>query len=362
MLLESMIDHERTTRPRGRLRAFHFESACLLLLGAALWVPSGCGASAASDRAVGGETHFLNRCITTCDQGLSCLDGFCTVPCSLDEPTSCPFDGAACREAAELGSGVCDVACVADSDCLPRGSGLSCDDGQCRGAVLLSTELGTNVSEPDAGDSTAIAECARYRDQAGEASVSVVIVNERSEPVYVQSPGCTAEGPRYVAFDRPVLFADARGVCGSLWCQSIQDEGYDPVPCPGGCASSPLVRIEPGGRFDAGTFRSEGVWHGSSSTGDTPRMPEICFESRNEAISSGGVECTSEVPMAGSYSVTSRAFANVECPAETEPEEPCQCTPNADGSCVSGAVNGTGEVTASVTFSMPAASVDIVFR
>jgi hypothetical protein len=353
-MLKAMVDDETPASPSRRLRAFHFESACLGLLAAALGLSSACGGSASSNAVVGGETHFLSRCLLTCDQGLACLEGICSAACAVDELTACDaFQGARCREAAHLGAGVCDVACTLDLECQSRGDGFSCDGGYCRGPVLLSSNV------PDAAAPTIdLAQCASYRDQPGQAAVSVVIVNERSEPIYVDSPdGCQAQ-PRYVAFDRPVLFADARQRCDSRWCEQIQDEGYEPDPCPGDCASPALLRLEPGARFQVGVFRSEGVWHGASSAGETPRMPEACFERRIEPPSTAGIECTQEVPMAGSYALGASAFTQLDC----SPNDDCNCAPSADGYCVTNTSNGLGSINASASLTLPASTLEVTFR
>lgn len=356
----------RTPRrtPSRHLRPFHFETACLLVLAAAAWLPSACGGSAGSAGVIGGETHFLSRCLATCDQGLACLDGICSVACEADALETCAaFEGAFCREVPDLGGGVCDVACSADAECRGRGDGFRCEGGYCRSPLLLSS----SPPGQDAGGATTDfpleAQCASYRDQPGQVPVSVVIVNQRSTPVYVDSAdACNGLGPRYLSFDRPVLFPDARQACGGSWCQSIQDNGFEPVPCPGDCASVRLLRIDPGGRFEVGVFRSEGVLHGEP-TSTTPRMPEACFERLNQPPTDFGVECESEVPLQGSYVLTASAFAEPTCPVPDEDEdEPCACQPNAAGYCVTGTSEGAGELTATATLDMPASTVEVVFR
>ena len=320
----------------------------LLALMPALVVVS-CGGKNDSDAVLlSGESHFLRRCTSSCGDGVDCISGICTRACIVNDTSSCsPFPGAVCTAASvEPGAvAVCDVACGSDADCSGLGDSHRCDAGFCRGDQMSSAEI------PD---------CSIYRDQPGDADINVIIRNDRSTPVYLQPlMRCGGQPAALLTFNRPVLFEGARATCGSQWCQQIQDEGYtEPNQCPFDCLSRALVRMEPGAELDAGSFKSEAVWHGRSSVGNLPRMPDACFSGQDPQLLPG-VECNSEVPMVGAYEVTAQAFANIECPPMPEP---CECTPDAEGTCVTEVSTGTGEISASTTFETPVSMVVLAFR
>jgi hypothetical protein len=108
------------------------------LLGAALLVSS---CASEPDDPTGGETHFLTRCdpnAQSCGDGLSCLCGVCTVPCS--EHTTCQsFSVATCATADPASScsgfqtqGHCEVSCAIDADCAALSPLHRCEQGACR--------------------------------------------------------------------------------------------------------------------------------------------------------------------------------------------------------------------------------------
>lgn len=321
----------------------------------------GCGASSQTARSIGGETHFLTRCSITCGDGLQCIAGVCTRPCTVGDSAACEeLQDAECRADVELGtSAVCDVICQSDEECRALSSSHRCVGTVCRAPEAIGTdsaaEFAAGIGESSAGSDTS---CADFRDRVGEAETVVMVRNALTVPIYLQPlRNCGRSTPRLVAFDRPVLFPDARETCGVLWCQEIQDSGYTAPLCATDCFSPNLVRLDPGAEAEVGQFRSEERAHGSTASG-LPRMPDTCFSGRDPQLIPG-VECSSEVPMEGSYVVTAQALTALECSAD---DEICNCVSNADGSCVTGVSSGSGEVQASEVFEAGTVRVDIVFR
>lgn len=93
-----------------------------------------------SDSRTNSETHFLKSCDSSCDDGLQCACGVCTVTCSESSDcdaqhadATCTSDiNAACGGLAGLAM-VCDVGCMDDDECASLGGRYECVDGQCRG-------------------------------------------------------------------------------------------------------------------------------------------------------------------------------------------------------------------------------------
>jgi hypothetical protein len=91
---------------------------------------------------LGSETHFLSACTGGCGAGAACVCGVCTRACKKDAECSVLAGDAACVSLAprvaegRCDSGqadaVCDVGCLADSDCAPLGSAFVCEVGYCR--------------------------------------------------------------------------------------------------------------------------------------------------------------------------------------------------------------------------------------
>ena len=104
---------------------------------ALLLLAAGCGRKTTGE--VETETHFLRSCLSSCDEGLSCVCGVCTVPCSGDgecakhgASSTCMSTPAACDSKAAR---ACDVECTADRECRTLGARYTCSDGRCRGAA-----------------------------------------------------------------------------------------------------------------------------------------------------------------------------------------------------------------------------------
>jgi cytochrome c553 len=113
-----------------------------------------CGGNVVDTSALtlGGETHFLSPCSTSCDEGLACLGGVCTAACEADSTTCSALDSSAvCTKFGDAAApaprfgGVCDVPCDSDAACASSGNGLVCQGGACR----LPTRTG--ASESDVG-------------------------------------------------------------------------------------------------------------------------------------------------------------------------------------------------------------------
>jgi hypothetical protein len=104
------------------------------LVGALLLVLVAPGCDGEQSNGGNSETHFLNSCARTCDNGLECICGVCTKTCE-DSAVCAVFSAAAecapaCSEAGV--TGVCDLSCTADDECVAVGKTLRCSGGRCR--------------------------------------------------------------------------------------------------------------------------------------------------------------------------------------------------------------------------------------
>lgn len=102
------------------------------------WVLTLVAVAACSDTTRGmveTETHFLESCESSCEDGLSCICGVCTKACTDDDACEALASGARCAAnpsaCGDTGS-LCDVACEAPSDCAALGAGYTCAAGRCR--------------------------------------------------------------------------------------------------------------------------------------------------------------------------------------------------------------------------------------
>jgi hypothetical protein len=100
------------------------------------------------------ETHFLQSCERSCQDGLSCICGVCTEPCTSDSAceglassASCAAIPSACGHLGNL----CDVICSDAADCDALGAGYACDSGRCR----AEGDAGTSGSGGGGGDGAA---------------------------------------------------------------------------------------------------------------------------------------------------------------------------------------------------------------
>jgi hypothetical protein len=140
----------------------------------------------------GGESHFLYRCVSSCDGELECISGVCTKPCIVgDSKCSGLANGALCtNDSVEPGAvAICDVACADDGDCSVLGSKHDCDLGFCRAKAQPLSGGGTGgvsgaAQGAQAGQScatTLIASPEENYQYAGSLSVSSVFVKPDTE-------------------------------------------------------------------------------------------------------------------------------------------------------------------------------------
>jgi len=91
---------------------------------------------------VGGESHFLRHCSSSCDEGLSCISGVCTQSCLVDDADGCSSLSPAARctnTTVEPGNvAICDIGCQHSTDCSHLGTDYSCESGYCRGLARTS--------------------------------------------------------------------------------------------------------------------------------------------------------------------------------------------------------------------------------
>jgi hypothetical protein len=172
-----------------------------LLLG--LWLIFSCSTPQSVEE--GSETHFLETCEATCQEGLQCICGVCTRSCS--EQSDCA-DWAGVASCAPLGprvaerrcvasetSAICDAPCLSDVDCSKLANRI-CDYGYCRqlqkpappsaftctppnlaatdvlilGDVLIELSIFAQQLEKAAVESGNLSAGQRYRNEAAGAS------------------------------------------------------------------------------------------------------------------------------------------------------------------------------------------------
>lgn len=120
---------------------------------------------------VGGESHFLRYCSSSCDEGLSCISGVCSQSCLIGVEDSCSSlaAGARCTNTSvEPGEvAICDMGCTRNVDCLHLGSDYACEGGYCRGLARTSQGApSSGGSSPSMGSGGVL-----VSDGAGGASV-----------------------------------------------------------------------------------------------------------------------------------------------------------------------------------------------
>jgi hypothetical protein len=102
----------------------------------------------------GSETHFLRACDVSCASGLECVDGQCSLQCSVDEPCSALNASATCEQQPS-GVNACEVSCSSDAACTSIRPELSCNNGVCRGPLWqLNADQDAHVGN-DSSESTA---------------------------------------------------------------------------------------------------------------------------------------------------------------------------------------------------------------
>ena len=98
-----------------------------LLLGA-------CGglAESGSVGSVGGGSPPFQECSATCGDGLECLEGFCSRPCSTDSECTGLSSGAECTVfPSRSSSRACAISCSSDEGCQSLGAGSYCSRVYC---------------------------------------------------------------------------------------------------------------------------------------------------------------------------------------------------------------------------------------
>jgi hypothetical protein len=330
---------------------------------AAAGVAGGCGSATSSTQLLGGESHFLDRCTTSCESGLDCISGICTRACVVGQESSCsPFSGAVCTsDSFALGAvAVCDVSCASSADCARLGADYGCWSGYCRGSSSAS-EVKAGAGLADAGSAEPAVDCAKYRDVPGTTEVAVTVRNARSSSLYLE-PFRQCNSSSIVDWERNGARVGVRAF-ESCWrpCAEIQDTGdREPWSCVDGCLVNSVIRLEPGAELDAGRVWNEFVDYGIGSS--TERMPDSCApiaDSSSGGLASG-VACFAEVPLrAGPYRIIARAFDSTRCLSD----EPCDCVPNASGTCTTNYAQGAGSaIEADATATLPVSAVTITFR
>lgn len=155
-----------------------------------------CGGKASNLSTLGGETHFLQRCVDTCEGDLACIGNVCTKSCSVaGGANQCAGLGSTgqvrCTAQSLLSASVelpdstpssaaiCDAACSEDIQCANLGSDYQCDNGFCREAQQGST-ANDNVDELDA------ASCEMFENQPPALGVTITIRNLTGAPIYFE--------------------------------------------------------------------------------------------------------------------------------------------------------------------------------
>jgi hypothetical protein len=125
------------TRSRAAALFASLSLACAVFAGA-------CGGATERDPLLGGESHFLRSCTTTCGNALDCISGVCTRGCVVGgDSCSALTERATCTsDSFEPGAvAVCDVACSVDANCNFLGTGYRCDGAFCRGVDISQITL-----------------------------------------------------------------------------------------------------------------------------------------------------------------------------------------------------------------------------
>ena len=128
------------------------EKTALLLAALVATSSAGCGDH---KHRVETETHFLNTCESSCEEGLSCICGVCTQACSDDGSCgSLPGDAVCTATSDACGGAVartCDVTCAGDDDCSSLGATHTCRAGRCRAGTNGTSGAGGNSGNAGSG-------------------------------------------------------------------------------------------------------------------------------------------------------------------------------------------------------------------
>jgi hypothetical protein len=105
---------------------------------AALGSLGSCSSSHVGPNKGSSETHFLLRCNSSCEDGLSCVCGVCTEVCTSDAMCAGLAAGATCAkpEASACGGAevqdACELTCEGNGDCAALSEEHRCEAGVCR--------------------------------------------------------------------------------------------------------------------------------------------------------------------------------------------------------------------------------------
>ncbi len=116
----------RRVRAKGRVR-YVWVGLLLVACGGVVSKPQG-----------GGESHFLERCVEDCSDGLECVAEVCTRGCLVGESSCADLEPTAVCTDQSIEPGaiaVCDIGCSSAGDCAGLGSGFGCAAGFCRKLV-----------------------------------------------------------------------------------------------------------------------------------------------------------------------------------------------------------------------------------
>jgi hypothetical protein len=199
------------------------------------------------------------------------------------------------------------------------------------GSSTTSTSTGTSTTTGAGGAGGA---CGGYEDQPGSATVTIHIVNETDQPIYLPSSCSTVQ----LSIDRAGGSDDGVTYAYDPSClQTCEDLQTEPQYACGACAPISYL-LPPGGSRDV-------VWKGTGLKYDV-KMPDACWESPGFGSCSRVVTAPS-----GQYTVHLTGYATCD--------GPCECDGN--GVC-NGVPTGATAYTDLSSFIVPSANeVDVVF-
>lgn len=197
-----------------------------------------------------------------------------------------------------------------------------------------------------AGGSGGAIKCTDYLSETSPNTVTMIISNTRTTPVYVGDPSASCGPVQLFRLTDP----SGKGVpnfasgCGND-CEALQQhDNY----CSGACLMPALIRIGPGGSYQK-------VWPGT--TFRAADMPESCWFTPQAAASGCDQRFVAET---GDYSLEVSIWTDANCNGA-----PCDCQPDASGSCeVTGGGQPTGsELSGTSSFAFPKeSSVTVSFN
>lgn len=282
-----------------------------LLVG--FWLAA-CGGALGS-RIAGGESHFLRQCGDECGRGLDCVSGVCTRGCLVGEDKCTDLAAAAVCTDASIEPGalaVCDVSCENDAGCAALGEAFTCEDGFCRGPLLLGQLPAGSAGAGGNGGNGASA-------GSGTGAVST---GGKPATGFFSVPACSG-------LDRD----------GSL---EMLAGG---TPCPDGMSC--VLDAETSGRIPPGICVGDAAVGACASAGECPEGFDCtaagdCSPKRARCVPGDGALCDVATPPKCSYGYA-HSFSgdeNTACYGPCVPVERCGCSN--DDECPAGTVCDTG--------------------